>query len=278
MGDHKGRVLIAGSLLLTVMAGVVFFLFVLPALSGSGQSAAQEGAPPGPGGPPPMGGEAGPPPMGGPGGPPGMGGPEGPGMPGMPGGPGEMGAAAAPAAPIEPVDPLEGSRPNPFLPRDAAVSADGTLVSAPFATNYGPNWSRLPISARLGYPRPTIPGARPVSPPAPEEQLDLNITVSGIMWTSDGQASAVYEAGAPGSRKSGVVRPGDIVENWQVVEIWRDRVVVQDRKSGKQQTVYMTTKKPEPPRATTPAAPGGAGSRARPARPGGAAPAPPVAR
>lgn len=270
MGDHKGKVLITGSLLLTVMAGVVFFLFVLPALSGSGESAAQEGAPPGPGGPPPMDG---------PGGPPGMGGPAGPGMPGGPGGPGEMGAAAAPAAPIEPVDPLEGSRPNPFLPRDAAVSADGTLAKAPFATNYGPNWSRLPISARLGYPRPTIPAARPVSPPAPEEQLDLNITVSGIMWTSDGQASAVceYETGAPGRRKSGVVRPGDIVENWQVVEIWRDRVVVQDRKSGKQQTVYMTTKKPEAPRPTTPAAPGGAGRGTR-TRPGGAAPAPPVTR
>jgi hypothetical protein len=85
---------------------------------------------------------------------------------------------------------------------------------------------------------------------------------------------AVYESGPTDRRKSGVVKPGDVVDDWQVVEIWRDRVVVADRSSGKQRAVYMAAKKPAAttPRATPAGGTGGTGGR------GGRRPAAPAVR
>lgn len=195
-------------------------------------------------------------------------------MPGEAGAaPGGATAAAAPTAPIVPVPALEASRPNPFLPTGTAGGLGGAAAKVPYATHYGVDWSKLPITARLGFVRPHVPARAAVAPPAPSEEPSFDITVTSILWTQDGQAMAVYQSGS----KNGVVRPGDVVGEWQVREIWRDRVIVADRKSGKTQTVYLTSKAPA---ASRPA--GGAGvtpSRGRAGRrtgapAGGMAPAP----
>lgn len=299
MAEQKGKILIAGSLILTVLAATVVMLFVLPGLNGTGRSEAQEAAVPpgGPGSPPgvPPGGPGSPPagPPGGPGSPPGgpgMGGPGMPGGPGMgpgmpgepgmggPGGPpgmeGGMGAPGAPAAaPAKPGKPWEASRPNPFLPRGMAAGEAAGGGEPPVVYRYGTNWSRLPLTARLGFPRPQIPAR--VAPPAPkpEEAPAFDVLITSIMWTQDGQAQAIYES----EGKSGVIKPGDIVGKWQVVEIWRDRVVIADRESGARQTVYMTTKPPTPARPSAPSRPGTEGRPGRPTgRPGGGGRVPPA--
>jgi hypothetical protein len=163
--------------------------------------------------------------------------------------------------------PLEGSRVNPFLAPGVAAIEGEEAAEPKLAYSYGTNWHLLPITARLGFVRPNVPARAAVAPPPASEEPSFDITITSILWTQDGQAMAVYESGG----KSGVVRPGDIVGDWVVAEIWRDRVVVADRKTNRQQTVYMTTKKPTPPRpaggGTRPPTTGG---RTRPARPGGA--------
>lgn len=261
MEERKGKILIASSLLLTVLAMSVLLLFVLPAINGGDRSEAQEGPPGGPGSPP--GGPGSPP--GGPGSPPG--GPGGPPSGGPPGAEGEMGgpgAAPAAAAPTASGKPLEAARPNPFMPREVTGAAGDQPVEPPTVYRYGNNWNRLPITARLGFVRPQIPARTAPRPPTPEEEPSFDITITSILWTQDGQAMAVYESGG----KSGVVKPGDIVGDWRVVEIWRDRVVVADTDSGRQQTVYLSIKPAAPARPAAPA--GGTGGRTRPARPAGA--------
>jgi len=178
----------------------------------------------------------------------------------MPGG----GGAGAPAA-AGPADPraLEPSRINPFLPRGETAPTAGGLKEPPLTYGYGTNWHRLPITARLGFPRPNIPARAVVQPPAPTEEPSFDITVTSILWTQDGQAMAVYESGG----KSGVIKPGDVVGDWQVAEIWRDRVVVADRKTGRQQTVYLTTKSASPSRPSGGGG-GGTGGGGRGRRPG----------
>ena len=199
--------------------------------------------------------------MGGPGGAPGMGGPG-----------GAVGAAPV-ATPVAQVPPLETSRSNPFLPREAGAGTPGQPGKVLLVTSYGANWAQLPITARLGFVRPGVPPSVTPAPPAPSEEPAMDMVVTSILWTQDGQALAVYESGPRDKRKSGVVRPGDIVDDWQVLEIWRDRVVVADRKTSKQRTVYMTAKKPAAARA-----PGGGPSapRAGGRRPRGGGGAPPV--
>jgi len=190
---------------------------------------------------------------------------------------GAPGGAAA-AAPTEKLPPLEGTRPNPFLPRDAALAEGGKPVEPPLTYHYGTNWSQVPITLRMGFVRPHIPAPRAAAPPAPVEEPASDVIVTSILWTQDGQAMAVYESGPPERRKSGVVKPGDIVDDWQVVEIWRDHIVVADRNSGRQRSVYLTVKKAAPAAPATPAAPrpgGTGGARGGGRRPGGAA-APPV--
>lgn len=281
MTDNRGKFWIAGGLVLMVLAGVILFLFVMPAITGSSDGAAQ--AQPSGGGMP--GGGMGGPPGGGMGG--GMpgggmaGGGMGGGMPGggmagggmgggmtggaaggmEGGGAGGTGAAAAPIGPDS--RKLEGSRPNPFLPR-GTVADGGGAAGPPLRTRYGANWSQLPITYRLGFVRPRVPAPREVAPP----QIELpaaDMIVTSILWTQDGQAIAGYEAGG----KQGVVKPGDIVDTWQVVEIGRNYVVVADRESGRQRTVYMSAK-PAAPAPT--AAPSGTpqtptGGRRRPTAP-----------
>lgn len=183
------------------------------------------------------------------------------------GGPGAVAAPTAP--PVETMKPLEGSRANPFLPSGVVVVEGEAQAEPKLAYTYGTNWHTLPITARLGFVKPRVPSRAAVAPPAPTEEPSFDVTVTSILWTQDGQAMAVYESGG----KSGVVRPGDIVGDWRVAEIWRDRMVVADRKTGREQTVYLTTKKPTPPRPTAPTGPGtggGGGGRTRPGRPGGA--------
>jgi hypothetical protein len=143
-------------------------------------------------------------------------------------------------------------------------------VEPPLTYRYGTNWHRLPITARLGFVRPNIPARTVAQPPAPTEEPSFDISVTSILWTQDGQAMAVYDSGG----KSGVVKPGDIVGDWQVIEIWRDRVVVADRKTGRQQKVYLSTKAAKPaPRPSTQPTGGGRPGR-RPGAPGGGGAAP----
>lgn len=197
-----------------------------------------------------------------------MGGPGGPGM----GAPGASGATMAAAVPIVPVPPLETSRPNPFLPTGSEGGVGGTPAKVPYTTKYGLDWSKLPITARLGFVRPSVPAHAAVAPPAPTEEPTFDITVTSILWTQDGQAMAVYESGS----KNGVVRPGDVVGDWQVQEIWRDRIIVADRKNGKTQTVYLTSKAPAAARPSsggvTPAGGGGRPGRRQGVPAGGGMP------
>ena len=183
-------------------------------------------------------------------------------------------AAGAAAAPTEKLAPLEGTRPNPFLPRDAELATGGKPVEPRLTYHYGTNWAQLPITLRMGFVRPRIPAPRAVEPPAPVEEPATDLIVTSILWTQDGQAMAVYESGPSDHRKSGVVKPGDIVDDWQVAEIWRDHIVVTDRSSGRQRSVYLTVKKAAPAPSSKPAGSGGGGG-ARGRRPG-FAPAPPV--
>lgn len=267
MDEKKGKLFIAGSLLVLVLAGVILFLFVIPGINGTGQTMAQEE-----GGPPA---EAGPP-GGGPGGPPG-GGPAGP--PGAEGGPGAAPAAGGggveTATDVE-TPPLEASRTNPFVSREEGAGAGSELDELPFVTQYGTNWSRLPITARLGFVRPNVPARRAVTPPTPEEEPSFDISITGMLWTPQGDAIVSYRSG----RNTGDVRAGDIVDGWQVVEIWRDRMVVADRETGRRQTIHYTPGGATPPKPATPTPPAGGGQRQRPGRqpgmpaaPGGGAPA-----
>lgn len=187
-----------------------------------------------------------------------------------------MGGAPLVAAPVKPVPALEGSRSNPFLPTDI-VGSDGSSAKVPYADRYGVDWHQLPITARLGFVRPNVPARAAVAPPTPAEEPTFDIAITSILWTQDGQAMAVYESGS----KSGVVKPGDVVGDWVVGEIWRDRVIVNDRKTGRQQTVYLTSKAPaasKPSTGTKPAPAGGGGRSGRrpgvPAAPGGMPAAP----
>lgn len=152
------------------------------------------------------------------------------------------------------------------MPRGAEAGAEEELAEPPMAYNYGSNWHRLPITARLGFVRPNIPARAAVQPPKPTEEPSFDVTITSILWTQEGQAMAVYESGG----KSGVVKPGDIVGDWQVAEIWRDRVVIADRKNGRQQTIYLTVKPPAPTRPSgPPSGTGTGGTRGTRGRPGG---------
>ena len=273
--EQKRKAMVAGGLVLVVLAIVIFLLLGLPTLrAGSTASEAQPapgGAPPGmpgmPGGAP--GGAPGMPgmPGGAPGGMPGMPGGGAPGgMPGMPGAaPGGMpmmpGAAGAPAAAISGKPPLEPGRPNPFAVIEAAGGIGGSVggKKSPFPTQYtkyGPDWSKMPLATRIGFPhaeRPEV-GSSIHLPPLPEGTTtsDKFMRVSGVSW-SDGAAMALYETE---DGKSGVVRPGDFVEGWQIMEVRRDKVIIKKRGTDETQELIVGEKRKPKPQPTTGGMPG----------------------
>lgn len=168
--------------------------------------------------------------MGAPGMPPGMG------APGMAGyGAGMYGAAPAVpgvlAAEAVKGDPLERNRDNPFAPLGAAalgiISLEDYITSA---TTYGPDRSALPITLREGFVRPSRP-LHPAPAPSPEEietiAAGAELRISSIMWVA-GKPFATYET--PDGR-TGTIGPGDVVEDWRVIEIGRDYVMVQNTKN-----------------------------------------------
>jgi len=251
---------LAGSLVVAVLVSFVL-LVVAPVLEQVPRVEAQE-APGAPGGMPGPGG-TGAPPGGMPGGGmPGMGMPGG-GMPGggapgggMPGGgmpgmgmpgvgaagPGAPGAApgAPPTGPAAaPKPPLEPWRENPFLP--LGVGAAGARVPMPWVRRYGPNWYNYPVGIGVaGLPMIERPGPRPT--PLPPPAAERFMRVSSIVWTG-GQAIASCEL--PDGRTV-VVKPGEFVGEWQVVEILRDRVRVRHRTRGDVQEVFLRPKEKLP--------------------------------
>ena len=196
-------------------------------------------------------------------------------MPGMPGAaPGGMpGAAGVPGIPIVARPPLEPSRPNPFAVIDAPIGMGGSTGGSKKSafptqyTKYGPDWSKIPLAKRIGFPhadRPEV-GAGIHLPPLPEGTTtsDKFMRVSGVTWT-DGAAMALYETE---DGKSGVVRPGDFVEGWQIVEVRRDKVIIKKRGASETQELIVGEKprpKPKPATGGMPGMPGG-----MPGMPGG---------
>lgn len=171
------------------------------------------------------------------------------GMPGMglPGagtlGPGGTGAApgVTPGGPVTaPKQPLEPWRENPFLP--LGVEGAAARAPMPWVRTYGPNWHKYPIGLGVvGMPMIDRPGPRPTPlPPPPAERF---MRVSSIVWTG-GQAFASCEL--PDGRTV-VVKPGEFVGDWQVVEILRDRIRVRHRTRGDIQEVFLRPKEALPP-------------------------------
>ena len=216
--ERRTKIVMVSGVGLFAVALMILFLFVLPAMQiGGTPSEAQPAGPPGPNpgsAPPP--------------GPPSASSPPGPPGPGAsaPGAPGVAPVAAAPAGAEQP--PLELSRQNPF-------GAPGVAPGAPLKefrtakTKYGPDWSRLPITLRVGFVPPERP---PHPPPAPsaeeikriEEGAGAGFRISSILWTQ-GSPLATYETP---SGETGTVGPGEVVKGWRVVEIGRTYVILQN--------------------------------------------------
>ena len=237
--ECKAKTMVVGSAGVFVIAIVILLLFVLPASQvGSPPVEAQPPGSMGPGSTPPgasgewttrlgLGGYG----AGYPGVPPGM-----PGAPGMPGmGPfGAMGGAQVATAPPAEFKgpPLESERDNPFTP--PGVELELALAAA---TKYGPDWSRMPVTTRVGFVRPERP-PRPAPPEPPPPTAKRFLRISSMMWSA-GRPIATYEA-ADG--KTGTIQPGDWVEEWQVIEMGQDYVVVKHRDTGEIQRVFLKGK------------------------------------
>ena len=154
-------------------------------------------------------------------------------MPGM--GPfGAMGGAQVAAAPPAEFKgpPLESERDNPFTP--PGVELELALAAA---TKYGPDWSRVPVTTRVGFVRPERP-PRPTPPAPPPPTAKRFLRISSMMW-SEGRPIATYET-ADGN--TGTIQPGDWVEEWQVIEMGQDYVVVKHRDTGEIQRVFLKGK------------------------------------
>jgi len=256
-GPRKAKIMMVSAVCLMALAGVIFLLIVVPTMRGGAtasmaQPDGEAGAGPPPPGPPPPGAEAAP-----------------GGMPGEPGGAPAGGGEEKPVLP-----PIEPSNTNPFAAGGVAAGGEEVTLDDLRVTRYGTNWAAVPITQRLGFPEPEVPArAAPPPPPSvigPEKPL----RVTSIMWTQDGQALAVYEYGEGKDMASGVVRPGDVVENWKVVEIRQGLIVIEDRKSGARTEIYLAEKAPEPKKpATAPAGPRG-GRQPRGGQPRGGQPRP----
>lgn len=176
-------------------------------------------------------------------------GPEGEMGPGGPMGPGG-GAEAAPAPQGETGPPLEPNRTNPFS--RPGVEADEEAFEDVDIRRIGPDWSSVPITKRMGFLPPTVP--EPEAPPTPPEAFEVPkpLKVTSIMWTKEGQAMAVYEYGTAPDAQSGVVRPGERLDldekSLQIMEIQQDHIIVKDRDTGREKTIYLSEKAPEPER------------------------------
>ncbi len=161
-----------------------------------------------------------------------------PGMPGM-GPPGAMGGAQVAAAPPTEFKgpPLESERDNPFTTPSIGLEIAGLGPALVAATKYGPDWSRMPVTTRVGFVRPERP-PRPTPPEPPPPTAKRFLRISSMMW-SEGRPIATYET-ADG--KTGTIQPGDWVEEWQVIEMGQDYVVVKHRDTGEIQRVFLKGK------------------------------------
>ena len=240
--ERKAKSMVAGGAGIFVIAVIIMLLFVLPANRAGSPSV--EAQPPA-GGPPAIPGYRQPrdsTAMGAPPGMPGVGGmPGAPGMravPGMPGVPGIMPGmlpgvmAAAPPSTEFKGPALESPRDNPFAP--PGIELDLALAAA---TQYGPDWSRIPVTTRVGFVRPERP-PRPIPPAPPPPTAKRFLRISSMMW-SEGRPIATYETAAG---KTGTIQPGDWVEEWQVIEMGQDYVIVENRDTGEIQRVFLKGK------------------------------------
>jgi len=159
-------------------------------------------------------------------------------MPGaMPGMAGVMPAAPPPAPSVAKGEPLERFRPNPFSPPggEIAIARIGDYVTP--ATTYGPDWGAIPITTRVAFVRPQRP-ERPEPPEPPPPTAKRFLRVSMIMWR-EGVPTATYETI---DGKSGIIQPGDWVEEWQVLEMGQDYIIVKNRDTGEIQRVFLKGK------------------------------------
>jgi len=137
--------------------------------------------------------------------------------------------------------PLEPSRPNPFGAVGVAAKSM-TRELGTRATIYGPDWSRIPITRRVGFLQPTRPPHPPPGPSAIEAAAiatgaGARIRISSILW-SEGSPLATYETSAG---ETGTVGPGDLIDRFKVVEIGRDYVVVMDTRTNVPQRLPLKT-------------------------------------
>jgi len=159
--------------------------------------------------------------------------------------------AKAPATPKKPAkakgpklseQPMEPSRANPFAPVQARKGAGVEDYSA--ATAYGPNFSNYPITLRVPFPRPETPKPEELAPKLPPEVEYRRL--SAVLWAPDGGVTAVLEMGEPPNVSSKIVKPGDVFDDWQVVEIQNDRVILRNRSNGQLDTIELQTEKEAP--------------------------------
>ncbi|MFQ6131859.1 MAG: hypothetical protein ACE5R4_07460 [Armatimonadota bacterium] len=187
---------------------------------------------------------------------PGMGGPAG--MPGAPAAPGAPGAAAGGVG-VEEGPPLERSRPNPFMPLEPPTGIEGGLGGY-----FGPQWGKVPITAKYNFPRPQAGSANPppsrahlaelrpgrgvpadvVPPPLPTWRR-----MTGVVWTPDGSAVAILQRGEEGDVETQVLRPGDVFtgDNTVVERVERYRVILRDRSTGEEIVVPLQSEEDNPP-------------------------------
>jgi len=173
-----------------------------------------------------------------------MGGP-GMGGPGMGGGGGGAAAASAPPGP-----PIEPSRANPFVPLDTPEPEPRYVTSR---TRYGENWDALPVGHMYRYPQPQIPSA-PASPlpPNPSASADL-VRLNSVVWpTADlgaGSAGRAFGTWEDHTGRTRILKPGQTLrvsdpitetsQNWRVISIEPDAVVLQNPRTGEQVRKYV---------------------------------------
>lgn len=138
------------------------------------------------------------------------------GMGGPPAAP-SAGTQIASAEPEEILEPLEPSRHNPFDPLDRPPPPPEAPPPPP------------PRISKPVYVRPKPVEVEPPKPPAPPPPPPQNLRMAGLLWGENVWAILVH------NNQGHVVKPGDVVNDYKVVAITRDTILLQrvDDETGK---------------------------------------------